>query len=111
MEKQIRIAAQLYGARDTAKFMLGADYHAKIEPYMSMIRVSAKNRKVDELKAACDMAKDVAENISGQAAVMVLAAYVELVEPSNVKVTGCTEAGEARCRAVPVDRRVGGSGS
>ena len=83
MEKQIRIASQLYGARDAAKFMLGTDYHAKIEPYMSMIRVSAKNRGVSELTAACDMAKDVAENISGHGAVMVLAAYVELIEPSN----------------------------
>ena len=34
----------------------------------------------------------------------------ELNEMPNVKVTGCLEAGEARCKTVPVDRRVGHHG-
>lgn len=83
MEQPIRIAAQLYEARDTAKFMLGANYHAKLEPWIGMIKASAKNRGVSELRAAGDLAKDVAANISGAAAITVLAAYVEMIEPSN----------------------------
>lgn len=83
MEQPVRIAARLYEARDTAKFFLGANYRAKIEPWMGMIKASAKNRNVSELRAAGDLAKDVAVNISGAAAITVLAAYVELVDPSN----------------------------
>ena len=63
--------------------MLGADYHAKLDPWMDLIKTSAKNRNVSTLKAAGDIAKDAAASISGAAAVMVLAAFVEMIEPSN----------------------------
>lgn len=80
--RQVMITANLYKARDAAKFMLGPKYQEGIQPMVTLLRDTAKRRNVPEIVAASDLAKELAEHVSGQAAVMMLAALVESIEPS-----------------------------
>lgn len=75
---RVQMAAKLYEARDAAKMLLGAHYKRDMELWAVAIRGEAESKKTSELAAAISMAKQA----DGFGAVMILAAAVEMTEPS-----------------------------
>jgi hypothetical protein len=81
----VQMAAKLYQCRDSAKTLMGDKYKAEIAKFSELIAAQAKRDGCSELSAATDLAAKA----GGFGAVYMLAAYVELVEPSeppNVRV-------------------------
>jgi hypothetical protein len=75
----VQMAAKLYECRDTAKRLLGDKYPDTIRRWGEIVERRAKQEEGDILATSIHMAKMV----GGADAVMLLAAAVELVEPSN----------------------------
>ncbi|MCU7372810.1 hypothetical protein PEC18_18585 [Paucibacter sp. O1-1] len=79
-ERHIRMAAELYGARDTAKRLLGAGFKERMASFAEVINKVADRKACSSMQAAIEIAKQ--PGVSDIERVMVLAAVVELVEPS-----------------------------
>ncbi len=77
----VQMAAKLYKCRDHAKNLLGDKYHDLMREWGEVVTACAKQENCDTMAAGIHMAKMV----DGMDAMMILAATVELVEPSNVK--------------------------
>jgi hypothetical protein len=78
-ESAIKVAAKLYECRDTARSLLGAHYAGDMAKWGRLIGALSKKRGCSEL----DAAKGLADEAGGMGAVLILAAYVELSEPSQ----------------------------
>jgi hypothetical protein len=78
-EAKVKMAARLYQCRDTAKSIMGAKYQEEIACFSRLIQAQAKRDGCSELAAATDLAGKA----GGFGAIYMLAAYVELVEPSE----------------------------
>lgn len=78
-EKLTRMAAQLYECRDAARSLLGAHYKRDMGGWAMAIRGVAVSDGTTELAAAQKMAKEA----DGFGAIVVLAAFVEMTEPSE----------------------------
>lgn len=79
-EKTVRIAAQLYDMRDKAKRLLGPKY----KPHMAELgRLLTMNARKDN-KSVLDIAIEVCKkkDLVGMDLMLVMAAAVELTEPS-----------------------------
>lgn len=83
MTNLVQIAAKLYECRDTAKFLLGEKYGERMAIYGEWIHKRATHRNVDALVATQEIIKEVG-NDDGHFAIQMLAAAVELIEPSEV---------------------------
>ncbi len=83
-EKQVKMAAQLYEIRDTAKRLLGEKYKPKMAELGAALKKIARDSKKSELEAATELCKAI--GAEGMDTLMIMAAAVELIEPSNVKV-------------------------
>lgn len=82
-EAHIKLAARLYDARTALKSLWGEEYAAKIEAPMEVLKKLAEAQGVSVIEAAMKEAKHSADNyLVGQALVM-LAAAVEILEPSK----------------------------
>lgn len=79
-QKQIQLAAQLYSVRETARSLLGTKFAERMAEYGAVIQQVAEKTGKDVLAAATAMARDPA--LSPGTAICVVAAAVELVEPS-----------------------------
>lgn len=83
-EQRVKIAAKLYQCRDTAKNLHRAEYPYRIHEYKEMIKAyMAKHSTDNEIDAAiglCDEYKDM--DGAGMFTMMIMAAAVEIVEPS-----------------------------
>jgi len=75
----IQMAAKLYECRDAARSLLGTHYKRDMELWALAITGVAASDKCSELAAANKMAKEA----GGFGAIVVLAAYVEMAEPSD----------------------------
>ena len=86
MEQQIKMAAKLYQCRDSAKKLYGADYQSKIADYKRYIQACMiKHNYKDEITAAMRLITDCKDlDGSGIGTMNILAACVELIEPSAV---------------------------
>jgi hypothetical protein len=82
MEQQIKIAAKLYKCRDTAKWFWGVRYREKIEEGQQLIRAAMKRYQTDEMKAAIELGQHLEGN--GMAIMIIMAALVEMLEPSKM---------------------------
>jgi hypothetical protein len=78
-EAAVKIAAKLYECRDAAKSLLGAHYARDMELWARAIRGVATAEKDTEVAAATKMAREA----DGFGAIVILAAYVEMTEPST----------------------------
>ena len=78
-EQQVRMAAQLYEARNAAKTILGAEYRPLMTVLADVLRTAAATEATSELAVAISMAK----GMTGTSAIFMLAAAVELTEPSE----------------------------
>lgn len=85
---KVQLAAQLYDCRDTVRRFLGETYHEIMQPIGKAVIARSEQEQCDTLAAGIRLAKTV----DGMSAVMILAATVELVEPSPA--TDATETGK-----------------
>lgn len=74
----IHLASKLYDCRDAARSLLGAHFKRDMDLWAIAIRGEAQAKNCTELAAAQTMAREA----GGFGAIVVLAAYVEMVEPS-----------------------------
>lgn len=72
-------AAKLYECRDAAKTLLGEHYHRDITLLAKRIKSKAAELDCNDLQAAIALAKDA----DGFQTIVILAAAVEMVEPST----------------------------
>ena len=88
---QVQMAAQLYSIRDSVRGLMGDNYHARMAELGGMLQRIAEKHGCSELSAARRIAAD--EDASSFDAMAVLAAAVELIEPSaNTRVNASREA-------------------
>ena len=85
----VQMAAKLYECRDTAKRLLGAKYGERMRDWGEVVTARATQEKCGVMAAGIRTARMV----DGMDAVMILAATVELVEPSNAPHEGPGAAG------------------
>lgn len=79
-EKQVRMAARMYEMRDTARRMLGDNYAAHMMKMGVLLEAAAKRRGIEPLSIAIEAAKE--PGASATDVMMIMAAVVELTEPS-----------------------------
>ena len=77
-EKQVRMTSQLYEIRDTMRSLLGAKYKSEIEEVGKGLEAIAARQNISPLQLAIRAGKV----LNGYELFMVLAAAVELSEPS-----------------------------
>jgi hypothetical protein len=77
-EKQVKMASQLYQCRDAARTLLGDNYRRDMELWATAIKGVAEVDKCSELAAATKMAAEGGPF----GAITILAAFVEMTEPS-----------------------------
>ncbi|KLD65455.1 hypothetical protein [Dyella japonica] len=82
MKQAVEITAKLYRIRDAAKFMLGDKYKAEMAEWRQAIEQVAAARQVTPLGAATLLGKKLIQEGSEYAFLSVMAAYVEMAEPS-----------------------------
>lgn len=75
------LAPKFYETRNTAKQLLGARYEARMTELGAMLAKVAEGRRSGALDAAQDVVR--AADLDGFEAIQVLAAAVELIEPSH----------------------------
>lgn len=78
-ERQVRMAARLYEMRDTARRLLGEGYGAKMAELGAALKTVADKTQREPLSVAIEAARDA----HGLTQCYILAAAVELAEPSS----------------------------
>lgn len=78
-EQQVRLAAQLYQARDSVRRLLGDKYAVRMAELGASLQRLATARNSSVLKEAISAARAV----SGMDSLLILAAAVEHTEPST----------------------------
>lgn len=81
----VQIAAKLYDARDTMRLFWGDHYLAKVNEWKHYIEQAAVKWQCSEMDALMRLVKLLQEKdpASGMTQALLLAAYVEMVEPSK----------------------------
>jgi len=82
-EQPIRIAAKLYAVRDYAKRALGDKYHARMEEGGKLLTGIAEAKKCGVMEVAINASQSAARKGDINTVVFILAAAVELLEPSE----------------------------
>lgn len=77
-EETVKMAARLYECRDAARSLLGTHYKRDMDLWAIAIRGEAQSKQCSELSAALGMAKEA----DGFGAIVIIAAVVELTEPT-----------------------------
>jgi hypothetical protein len=78
-QQKIQMAAKLYDCRDTARRLLGKAFNPKIAEYSEVIKLVMSDKKIDTLAAGIFLSK---QSENPMTVIMVLAATVEMIEPS-----------------------------
>jgi hypothetical protein len=79
-EKQVKMAAELYGMRDKARRLLGDKYKPHMAELGKILTMTAERDKKEPLAVAIEVAKK--RNLIGMDLMLVMAAAVELAEPT-----------------------------
>ncbi len=80
-EKQVKIAAQLYTARDALRRLHGDEYPKIIKTFKEAIQNKMKEKGVSELRATLQLCNDLVDNPN--LCLHLMAAVVELIEPTK----------------------------
>jgi hypothetical protein len=80
-EKQVKMAAQLYYMRDTARRLLGDKYKPHMAELGKILKMTAERDKKEPLAVAIEVCKK--RELIGMDLMMVMAAAVELIEPTK----------------------------
>lgn len=81
-EQHVEIAAKMYECRTAARSILGDKYQDKMCELAHVVRAVAKRDNCNDIVAGATVIK--AAGLEGMQALMLMAAVVEMVEPSNV---------------------------
>lgn len=87
------MAAKMYECRATARRLLGDKYHQRMDEYASVVRAVAKRDNCNDIVAGATVIKEA--GLQGMDSLLLMAAVVEMTEPSNVGVHPRAEAGAA----------------
>lgn len=82
-QKTVQLAATLYNIRDTTRRLLGDKYPAKMAEMGKVVTQFAEMRNVNVLAAAQWMAEQPEMRGNETTTMLVLAAAVELIEPTQ----------------------------
>ena len=82
MESKIRLAAKLYEARETAKTLLGDKYAERMKEGADLLKQAEQETGKNPIAIATFLAKKCEEEGRPFGAVAILAAAVEMLEPS-----------------------------
>lgn len=87
IENAVKLAARLYKARDAMRRLYGHDYPKKVAMFQEFIRAEMTKRKLDAINATMSLVAGLQKHDSGSGMTqaLVLAAYVEMIEPSEAK--------------------------
>jgi hypothetical protein len=80
-EKQVKMAAQLYYMRDTARRLLGDKYKPHMAELGKILKMTAERDKKEPLAVAIEVCKK--RELIGMDVMIVMAAAVELIEPTK----------------------------
>ena len=80
-EKQVKTAAEMYGMRDKARRLLGGNYKPHMAELGKILKMTAQRDKKEPLAVAIEIVKK--RNLIGMDLMMVMAAAVELTEPTK----------------------------
>jgi hypothetical protein len=80
-EKQVKMAAQLYYMRDTARRLLGDKYKPHMTELGKILKMTAERDKKEPLAVAIEVCKK--RELIGMEVMIVMAAAVELIEPTK----------------------------
>lgn len=82
-ERQVKMAAKMYEARDTIRFLWGFGYHEKMREVIETLKVIQQQRgDADFLETCLYAAKQAAEEGQTFYSMAIIAAAVEEAEPS-----------------------------
>ena len=84
-KKTVMVAAKLYEIRETVRAICGADYARQMKQFGAMIQAIAREENKDILAVAKERAQMAIDAGDRSAMAKILAAAVELIEPSEVK--------------------------
>lgn len=90
-ETHVTIAAQMYECRSTARRLLGDKFSPRMAEYADVIRAVAKRDNCNNIIAGATIIKDAP--LHGMDALLLMAAVVEMTEPSNAAVSGPARGG------------------
>lgn len=79
-EQHVQLAAKMYECRTAARSILGEKYQEKMREIAQVVSAVAKRDKCNAIVAGATVIK--AENLGGMESLMLMAAVVEMVEPS-----------------------------
>lgn len=82
MESQIKIAAKLYQARDTAQKLFKDRYKTVLSHYIKSLKAVMESRGVEEIHAFLEISKTEPCKDSDMVQMLYMAAVVEMIEPS-----------------------------
>lgn len=91
METQIKITADLYKCRDTAKRFFREEYAEKLKPYIDIIKAVMKANQLNELRAILKISESETYKENGMTQLLFMAAVVEMMEPSEEFLTQTKE--------------------
>lgn len=77
----VKLTAQMQHMRDTMRSVWGEEYPEKVVKWQTAIKHVADVKHVAPLQAAIQIAKEASGN--GFAVIAIMAAFVEMVEPSD----------------------------
>ena len=80
-EQHVGIAAQMYECRATARRLLGERFKPKMREFGKIVQAVAKRDNCNEIVAGATVIKEA--KLFGMDSLMLMAAVVEMVEPSN----------------------------
>jgi len=83
-EAIVGIASRMYEARSALRALWGAEYGVKIQPAKDLVQRKAAEWRCSELEACISIVKCII-NSHPHATMTVLAATVELIEPSGME--------------------------
>lgn len=87
MANPVQVAAKLYDVRDGARAILGSKFREAMDDYGHVLRVYAEKKSLPILASALEIIKDSPE-ISDTARMVLVAAAVEIIDPSKVMEAG-----------------------
>lgn len=85
-EQYVAIAAQMYECRAAARRLLGDKFQQSMDERASVVRAVAKRDNCNDIVAGATVIKEA--GLHGMDALLLMAAVVEMTEPSNKEVTG-----------------------
>ena len=85
-EQCVQTAAQMYECRAAARRLLGDMYQYHMDERARVVRAVAKRDNCNDIVAGATVIKEA--GLQGAQALLMMAAVVEMTEPSNAEVTG-----------------------